>query len=69
MVGPRSAEFAEESAEVEVLFAQTKKHEDIGRKIKASLSRIQESENSLQTVAGGPLYNDTQRLQVTERSK
>lgn len=64
----RSSEFAEDSAEVEVLFAQTKKHEEIGRKILASLGRIKESGSSLQD-AVGPVYSDTQRLQVMERSK
>ncbi|KAI4153731.1 MAG: hypothetical protein LQ340_002137 [Diploschistes diacapsis] len=55
---------AEESAEVEVLLAQAKKHDELGKKIKASLARIQDTGSSLQA-AIGPVYNDTQYLQTT----
>ena len=58
---------AEESAEVDLLLAQAKKHEEIGKKMKASLLRLQGIGTSLQAAAG-PVYNDTQSLQTTTQN-
>ena len=68
MVGHTISEFAEESAEVEVLFALAKKHEEIGRKLKASVGRLEESGGILQD-AVGPVYSNTQPLQTVTASK
>ncbi|MCJ1328382.1 exocyst complex component exo70 [Thelotrema lepadinum] len=58
---------AEESAEVDLLLAQAKKHDEIGRKMKASLARLQGIGTTLQAAAG-PVYNDTQSLQTTTQN-
>ena len=58
---------AEESAEVEVLLAQAKRHEELGRKIKASLSRLEAIGSDLEEAAG-PVYNDTGTLQTTTQN-
>ena len=63
----RNKEHAEESAEVEVLLAQARKHDELGRKIKASMARITDIGSSLQA-AVGPVYNDTQYLQTTTQN-
>lgn len=69
MAGPRSrkAAFAEESAEVEVLFANLEKLKGLTKKIQGSLNRL---ETSGQTVKEsiGPIYGSTQRLQITNSS-
>ena len=65
MVGLR---YAEDSAEVEVLEAQSKKLTEVSKRIEASLKRIQDNGGSLEA-AVGPAYNDTQQLQVVNRSK
>ena len=65
MVGLR---YAEDSAQVEVLDAHRKRLAELNKKIRASLSRIQETGNSLEA-AVGPAYNDTQQLQVVNRSE
>ena len=62
------SEWEEETAEVEVLRAQAKKHEDIGKRIKASLARANEIGSSLQASVGGQSYLDTQRLQTENQS-
>jgi hypothetical protein len=44
----RNSEHAEESAEVEVLLAQAKKHEELSKKIKASLGRVEDNGKRLE---------------------
>ena len=68
MVSHVISEYAEESAEVEVLFALAKKHEEIGKKLKASVARLEESGGILQE-AIGPVYSNTQPLQTVTASK
>jgi exocyst complex protein 7 len=67
MVAPRKGAFAEESAEVEVLFANMSKMQGLTRKIQGSLKRLDESGRAVQE-AVGPIYGNTQRLQVTSKS-
>lgn len=59
---------AEENAEVEVLLSQATKQAEIGKKISAAVNKIQDSTNRLQDLVG-PAYNDTQVLQVMNKSK
>lgn len=68
MIKPRNAAFAEESAEVEVLFAEAAKFDSISKKIKASLARL---EGGAQVVKDsiGPVYSNTQSLQTMNESK
>ncbi|KZF23406.1 hypothetical protein L228DRAFT_260237 [Xylona heveae TC161] len=63
MVGPRSAAYAEESAEVEVLFANMEKLKGLTKKIQASMTRLEVSGRNVQE-AIGPIYGSTQRLQT-----
>ena len=67
MVQARNAAFAEESAEVEVLFAEAAKFENISKRMKVSLARL---ETGAQVVkdAMGPVYNNTQDLQTMNGS-
>lgn len=67
MVAPRKAAFAEESAEVEVLFANMDKLKTLTKKIQGSLNRLETSGKSVQD-AIGPVYGNTQRLQTTNSS-
>ena len=67
MAFKRNKEHAEESAEVEVLLAQARRHDELGKKIKASLTRIQDIGSTLQA-AVGPVYNDTKTLQTTNKN-
>jgi exocyst complex protein 7 len=64
MVAPRKGAFAEESAEVEVLFANMEKMKSVTKKIQASLNRLETSGKTVQE-AIGPIYGNTQKLQVT----
>ncbi|OCK84319.1 hypothetical protein K432DRAFT_440188 [Lepidopterella palustris CBS 459.81] len=64
MVAPRKAVFAEESAEVEVLFANMEKLKNLTKKIQGSLNRLEISGKSVQD-AIGPIYGNTQKLQTT----
>ncbi len=68
MIKSRNAAFSEESAEVEVLFAEAAKFESISKKIKASLARL---EGGAQVVKDsiGPVYSNTQSLQTMNESK
>lgn len=68
MIKSRNATFSEESAEVEVLFAEAAKFEGISKKIKASLARL---EGGAQVVKDsiGPVYSNTQSLQTMNESK
>jgi exocyst complex protein 7 len=67
MVGQRKASYAEESAEVEVLFANMQKMQGLTKKIRGSLNRLDESGKTVQE-AVGPIYGNTQRLQVASNS-
>lgn len=67
MVQTRNAAFAEESAEVEVLSAEAAKFDNISKRMKASLARL---ETGAQVVkeAMGPIYSSTQDLQIMNGS-
>jgi hypothetical protein len=67
MVANRREQLAEEAAEVEVLFAQAKKHEEIGRKIRSVLTKIENTGADLES-AVGPAYSDTQIIQTMNAS-
>lgn len=64
----RNAAFAEESAEVEVLFAEAAKFDNISKRIKSSLARL---DGGAQVVKDsiGPVYSNTQSLQTMNDSK
>jgi exocyst complex protein 7 len=67
MVAPRKAAFAEESAEVEVLYANLEKLKGLTKKIQGSLNRLETSGKSVEE-AISPIYGNTQRLQTTNKS-
>lgn len=67
MVGPRHAALAEESAEVEVLFANLEKMKSLTKKVQGSMSRLDVSGRTVQE-AIGPIYGNTQRLQTTNQN-
>ena len=67
MVAPKNAAFAEESAEVEVLLASLGKTKDITKRIAASLTRLDLSGKIVKD-AIGPIYSNTQQLQITSRN-
>ncbi|MCJ1351940.1 MAG: exocyst complex component exo70 [Icmadophila ericetorum] len=67
MVGTRNAAFAEESAEVEVMFAEAKKFEDISKRMRASITRMQANGETLQKYMG-PGYNSTGHLHTVTRN-
>jgi hypothetical protein len=64
MVAPRNAAFAEESAEVEVLYANLEKLKLLTKKIQGSLVRLETGGNVVKH-AIGPIYSNTQSLQTT----
>jgi exocyst complex protein 7 len=64
MAPARHAAFAEESAEVEVLYANLEKMKSLSRKIQGSMARLDVSGKVVQD-AIGPIYGNTQRLQTT----
>jgi exocyst complex component 7 len=64
MVGPRNAAYAEESAEVEVLYANLDKLKLLTKKIQGSLGRLETSGRVVKD-AIGPIYSNTQSLQIT----
>lgn len=68
MIKSRNAAFAEESAEVEVLFAEANKFDNISKRIKSSLARL---DGGAQVVKDsiGPVYSNTQSLQTMNDSK
>lgn len=69
MAVPRKGgSYAEESAEVEVLFANMGKMQSLTKKIQGSLNRLDASGQTVQE-ALGPIYGNTQRLQVTDKSR
>ncbi|KAH5031567.1 exocyst complex protein EXO70 [Parastagonospora nodorum] len=63
MVAPRKAALAEESAEVEVLFANMDKMKTLTKKIQASVNRLDASGKAVQE-AISPIYGNTQKLQI-----
>jgi exocyst complex protein 7 len=67
MVAQRRAAFAEESAEVEVLFANMEKLKGLTKKIQGSLNRLESSGRTVET-AIGPIYGNTRQLQRTHQS-
>ncbi|KKK17372.1 hypothetical protein P175DRAFT_0482835 [Aspergillus ochraceoroseus IBT 24754] len=64
MVAPRNTAFAEESAEVEVLYANLQKLNLLTKKIQGSLVRLETGGNVVKH-AIGPIYSNTQSLQTT----
>jgi exocyst complex component 7 len=67
MVTQRRAAFAEESAEVEVLFANLQKLGNLTKKIQGSLNRLETSGKHVQNSIG-PVYGNTRQLQQTHLS-
>jgi exocyst complex protein 7 len=65
MGAPRA--FAEESAEVQVLEANLEKLKALTKKIQGSLNRLETSGKTVEE-AIAPIYSNTQRLQVTNKS-
>ncbi|KAK4632337.1 Exocyst complex protein exo70 [Fulvia fulva] len=63
MVAQRHAHYAEEAAEVEVLFASLDKMKSVSKKIQGSMTRLNETGRTVQD-AIGPIYGNTQRLQT-----
>ncbi|EPS28244.1 hypothetical protein PDE_03190 [Penicillium oxalicum 114-2] len=64
MVAPRNTAYAEESAEVEVLYANLEKLNRLTKKIQGSLVRL-ETGGKVVKEAIGPIYSNTQSLQIT----
>ncbi|OJD22916.1 hypothetical protein ACJ73_05731 [Blastomyces percursus] len=64
MVGMRNTVHAEESAEVEVLYANLEKLNILTKRIQGSMSRLETSGKVVKD-AIGPIYSNTQSLQVT----
>jgi exocyst complex protein 7 len=64
MVAPRNMAFAEESAEVEVLYANLDKLNVLTKKIQGSMVRLETGGNVVKH-AIGPIYSNTQSLQIT----
>lgn len=67
MPGIARAAHTEESAEVEVLFANMDKLSHLTKKIQSSLGRLEASGRSVQD-AIRPIYGNTSKLQVTNQS-
>jgi exocyst complex protein 7 len=67
MVAPRNTAFAEESAEVEVLYANLEKLKRLTKKIQGSLVRLETGGNIVKH-AIGPIYSNTQSLQITNNN-
>jgi exocyst complex protein 7 len=63
MISHRHAAFAEEAAEVEVLYAGLDKMKSVTKKIQSSIARLDETGRTVQD-AIGPIYGNTQRLQA-----
>ncbi|KAJ5914261.1 hypothetical protein N7504_003144 [Penicillium tannophilum] len=64
MVAPRNTAYAEESAEVEVLYANLEKLNRLTKKIQGSMVRL-ETSGKVVKEAIGPIYSNTQSLQIT----
>ena len=67
MVGQRNVAHAEESAEVEVLYANLDKLGGLTKKIQASLTRL-ETNGRVVKEAIGPVYNNTKASQTVIQS-
>ncbi|OGM45464.1 exocyst complex protein EXO70 [Aspergillus bombycis] len=67
MVAPRNTAYAEESAEVEVLYANLEKLKVLTKKIQGSLVRLETGGNVVKH-AIGPIYSNTQSLQITNNN-
>ena len=63
----REPQFAEERAEVEVLFAEAAKSENLSRRIKASMARLESGAHVVKE-AIGPVFTNTQELQTVNRN-
>ena len=63
----RDAQFAEERAEVEVLFAEAAKSENLSKRIKASMARLESGAHVVKE-AIGPVFTNTQELQTVNRN-
>jgi exocyst complex protein 7 len=66
-VSPRQAADEEARAEVEVLNSRLERTSQLTKKIQASLTRLETSGRSVQD-AIGPIYANTQKIQVLGRS-
>lgn len=66
-VGSTQATDEEARAEVEVLNSRLEKTSQLTKKIQASLARLESTGKSVQD-ALGPIYSNTQKLQVINRS-
>jgi exocyst complex protein 7 len=67
MVAMRKGAFAEESAEVEVLFANMEKMKSLTKKIQGSINRLETSGKTVED-AVRPIYGNTAKLQTTNTS-
>ncbi|KAE8378384.1 Cullin repeat-like-containing domain protein [Aspergillus bertholletiae] len=67
MATPRNTAYAEESAEVEVLYANLEKLKVLTKKIQGSLVRLETGGNVVKH-AIGPIYSNTQSLQITNNN-
>jgi exocyst complex component 7 len=67
MAASRNAVHAEESAEVEVLYANLDKLKTLTKKIQGSMSRL-ETNGKIVKDAIGPIYSNTQTLQITNNN-
>lgn len=67
MVGTRIASDDEDRAEVELLQVRLEKTAQLTKKIKTSQARLESSGSNVQE-AIGPVYGNTQRLQVLGKS-
>jgi exocyst complex protein 7 len=67
MTTPRRAALAEESAEVEVLFANLEKLNGLTKKIQGSMNRMETSGGNIET-AIGPIYKNSRRQQLFQSS-
>jgi exocyst complex protein 7 len=67
MGAPRKAALAEESAEVEVLFANMDKMKSLTKKIQASVNRLDASGKAVQE-AISPIYGNTTRLKIANNN-
>lgn len=64
----KKAAYAEEKAEVEVLFAALSKFNDINKRLAASRNRVEESGRIIDESIR-PIYGNTQKLQIMNTSK
>lgn len=68
MAAPRRAVFAEERAEVEVMFANVEKMNSLAKRIQGSANRLESSGSVIQT-AVAPLMGNTSKLHAMNRSE